>query len=856
MKYFIRFFAAGLILLAMAAHGRNAEQFDPTIYKSANIDSIPYPMIGVHDIGLIALTITNYGVIGTGNGTPVPDPATGLTAPSLSYPEGYGLNYLYEGEYWIGGIKGRDTLVSVGQSYNSEFWPSYYPDGDIVYRSSKDPEAPEFDSSVSQQDFIAAFADTLTDPFYTGYDYFSGRTHLPLGIKIVQRSYAWGYDYAEDFVIFDCQLSNQDFYHLKDVYIGLFMDNDCGRDNSYAASQDDICGFRETYPSHYIPGLTDTLNIAWAADNDGDPDVVGHLHGDFSTTSIIATRVLRAPTNKINYSFNWWVSDIYNIENDWGPRRAVAPGEIFRTFEGYMGTPVTDKDKYYMMSHSEIDYDSRDTYKDHTSQGWLPPPDNAANIANGAEIRYLLSFGPFDMDPGTAVPFTFAVVGGQLFYNELRSGARIYYDFSDIAMNSLWAGWIFDNPGVDTDGDGYRGKYHIYCRQMVIDRVDTIYLPTDTVYDTIYVCQYGDTLYYQGDGVPDFRGASPPTSPKVRLYPRLNEYNEGEIVVRWNGRLSETDVDQFSQAVDFEGYRVYISITGKAHDFSLVSSYDIEDYDRYEYNDYLKIWEVINPPYNMDRLTTLYGADFEPLKYFDSDHLFPVYNGSTKSYVSYYFARHDWNQSDIRDTNMIHKIYPDEPYPSTLNMDSAKMFYPNELTDEGNLKYFEYEYTLRSLLTSQQYYVAISAFDQGTPAKQLRPMETDPTINAQREYAQWSSTEVEQRGLNVVVYPNPYRIDANYRERFEGWENPNLSIERSRAIHFTNLPHKCTIRIFSLDGDLIRVLNHDYPEGAPGSMHETWDMISRNTMSITSGIYYYSVESDMGNQIGKLVIIK
>ena len=147
----------------------------------------------------------------------------------------------------------------------------------------------------------------------------TGRTHLPLGVKITQRSYAWGYDYAEDFVIFDCELVNMSFNHLKNMYIGLFMDNDCSRENNYNGYFDDICGFRTTAPSHYIPGLIDTINVAWAADNDGDPDVVGNFHGDFSTTSIIATRILRAPTDSINYSFNWWVSNTYNIENDWGP---------------------------------------------------------------------------------------------------------------------------------------------------------------------------------------------------------------------------------------------------------------------------------------------------------------------------------------------------------------------------------------------------------------------------------------------------------------------------------------------------------------------------------------------------------
>jgi len=43
--------------------------------------------------------------------------------------------------------------------------------------------------------------------------------------------------------------------------------------------------------------------------------------------------------------------------------------------------------------------------------------------------------------------------------------------------------------------------------------------------------------------------------------------------------------------------------------------------------------------------------------------------------------------------------------------------------------------------------------------------------------------------------------------------------------------------------------------GHPTSMHEEWDLITRNTQLVVAGIYYYSVESEYGNQVGKLVII-
>ncbi|MCX6827461.1 MAG: hypothetical protein NTV06_09415, partial [candidate division Zixibacteria bacterium] len=107
--------------------------------------------------------------------------------------------------------------------------------------------------------------------------------------------------------------------------------------------------------------------------------------------------------------------------------------------------------------------------------------------------------------------------------------------------------------------------------------------------------------------------------------------------------------------------------------------------------------------------------------------------------------------------------------------------------------------------------------------------------------------------------PNPYRNDRNYGNQeggnFEGRNQADAGADRSHLIHFTNLPHKCKIKIFSLDGDLIRELDHNMTKDSPGSMHHQWDMITRNTQLVVSGIYYYTVESEYGNQIGKLVII-
>ena len=93
-------------------------------------------------------------------------------------------------------------------------------------------------------------------------------------MKVTQRSYAWGYDYAEDFILVDLDIANITFRDINDVYIGLYADNDVGKTTHGSYGGDDWVGFKKTTPSKYIAGLVDTINCAWAADNDGEPDPV------------------------------------------------------------------------------------------------------------------------------------------------------------------------------------------------------------------------------------------------------------------------------------------------------------------------------------------------------------------------------------------------------------------------------------------------------------------------------------------------------------------------------------------------------------------------------------------------------
>jgi len=823
----------------------------------------PAYCIAGHRVGKIVLGVNNAGTFGTGFMSGA-DWFTGQYVPSCEYPKRSNIQYLFAGAIWIGAVVGRDTLVSVGADgwqHTQEMFPEEAPLGYMIKRSIIDPSKPEYEGAISEEDYISVYTDTITmgvDP-----DYF-GRPHKPLYIEVTDGNYAWSYAYAEDFVLFDYQIKNIGQNRLKNVYMGLYVDADvcynCEGTNGFA---DDICGFRDTMRRQYGKcEYIDTVNIAWIADNEGD---FSRLPSE-QTPHVTATRIVRTPATKLDVSFNWWISN-GSAPLDFGPREKDTVGRLkdwFRDFgTGGIGTPEGDVNKYYVLRNREFDYDQVYTYTITENDTLWQYPSNrglAEDFADGFDTRYLLSFGPFDIDPGQKLPISLAYIAGENFHTyrdniyNLPDDPDAFYDslhFEDLGTNSMWASWIYDNPGVDTDGDKYFGK----CRFCVTDSTvigSTMVIDTVT-FDTTWEINYKsvDTIWYEGDGVPDFRGASPPPAPDFWIEPSV-----GSLHIRFNGTRSETTKDVFSRLIDFEGYRIYIARDERASSYSVVSSYDLEDYNKYVYDTVKGDFELAGIPYTLEVLRAIYGTpfgnpDFDPLAYSrTSPFVHPHYPDSI-----FYFEPQDFNQSQLGLPGGIRKVYPDQPYPSSVVPDSAR---PDELTEEGYLKYFEYEYEIHNLLPTVPYWVNVTAFDFGSPSSGLGSLESSVTLRAKSAYPLSSVDEVARQNLKVFVYPNPYRIDAGYRALgFEGRNTPGARPDdRVRAIHFANLPDSCTIRIFTLDGDLVREIKHEMDPSDPNASHDTWDLITRNTQMTVSGLYYWTVEAKNGEtQIGKLVII-
>ncbi|MCF7802267.1 MAG: hypothetical protein K9N34_09660 [Candidatus Marinimicrobia bacterium] len=94
----------------------------------------------------------------------------------------------------------------------------------------------------------------------------------------------------------------------------------------------------------------------------------------------------------------------------------------------------------------------------------------------------------------------------------------------------------------------------------------------------------------------------------------------------------------------------------------------------------------------------------------------------------------------------------------------------------------------------------------------------------------------------VRVVPNPYIVTA-------GWETDI----NHKALHFTHLPDECTIKIFTLNGELVyTLLQEDIFSG-----QAEWNLRSMNRQEVAPGLYVFVVEApNYETFVGKFAVIR
>ena len=173
----------------------------------------------------------------------------------------------------------------------------------------------------------------------------------------------------------------------------------------------------------------------------------------------------------------------------------------------------------------------------------------------------------------------------------------------------------------------------------------------------------------------------------------------------------------------------------------------------------------------------------------------------------------------------------------------------------------ETTYVDDDLMRGNTYWYSVTSFSipnefiqgQDTSLDTVRTLPTESSIRENCVKVVVPFTPAEKPN-QVMVVPNPYRVDESYTFENGGWEGKTENWnENKRMIRFIHTPKKCTIKIFSLAGDLVDEIYHNDPENG----YVDWELLSQSNRAIASGIYVFTVESDeFETQVGKFVIIR
>ncbi|TET63826.1 MAG: T9SS type A sorting domain-containing protein [Candidatus Stahlbacteria bacterium] len=355
-----------------------------------------------HNINQVEMCISNFGQFGKDE--------TGSNY-GCWWPAYTNQNYIWGAGIWFGTIDSLtgDTLVTIGygpSSGQSEFVPGLnnmpinHPNA-IIYMYPANWPAPQDtfpmapQDTVSHQDSWCCFNDC--DSNY----HMPGDTR-PIGIEVYQTVYDWDIIEVEDMIFLTYDIKNVSGHNLHNCYLGIATDCDIGNE---AGVGNDICTFiiERTYIINSDTIIIDDVAYQWQDEEET---------GWNSFPGVIGIDLLQTPfdlewgQDKDNdgipdqyerdssYYWNNLPPEMWDVDNDGVPdwRDASENPQLgmtaYRRFTLDI-EPHTDPERYLTLAGYNIQtgqYEPYDTI--------IPDPDDQ---------RYLMSSGPFDLEPDEVV---------------------------------------------------------------------------------------------------------------------------------------------------------------------------------------------------------------------------------------------------------------------------------------------------------------------------------------------------------------------------------------------------------------------------------------------------------------------
>jgi len=413
----------------------------------ASVLLLPATLLATYDlshfttVGNLAMTVTNFGVIGHGYNIQGQPSCVYKYHTTLEFEEVEHLSY---GGFWMGGIVNDSIRVTTGiidgnlnvargWEWNPTTQEAFLIRSSIINSPDYSP------SAISHQDFLCSYTDTA---LYNEAGEFI-EDHNPLGVKVNLRSYAWNYSFADAFVILEHQIINLDSENtIEDVYAGYWVDEAVGNFNLHDYYSpggggwywyDNMVGAVKVATTE-----TDTTWLPIGYDFDGD---------DGYSESIIGARFLGADgpgviQDFVHTTFGFW---------EWNNHGAIFHPELVM--------PANDAERYNCLASTEDVYDDNFPYYEEDDAAWM--------LLSGAG-----NFG--DLPPGDTLTVVFAMVAGRWSqvsdpeappWDVLQDRATEVISHSDNAQaiyngEDINGNHILD-PGEDINQNGILDHYYI-----------------------------------------------------------------------------------------------------------------------------------------------------------------------------------------------------------------------------------------------------------------------------------------------------------------------------------------------------------------------------------------------------------
>lgn len=748
----------GITALTAAASARPGSQsgkVGPVREVAGNSADDAYMIMDVANIWSAVSNFGNYG-----------DPNSVL--PSGQWPAGSDNNYIWEGRFWVGALVQGKKRVSHADYGDYEF-----------HASDDDP-------------FFKGSGKSIQDSRVYYDDFFATTTHVPLGIKVLQRGLTWSMPAYDDFIAFEYEIINTGTIGtLSNFYAAWIFDNDVASLDATDPHIDDNVdydGWDGSDTDTDRMDWVDPLNLNNNFDADGNPidgyDEWGIPYGWSGGLPPGSGDNPNYDPSKIEPDGVWDEYQIYLDDN--GP---VILGQA----GSFAGQPL-------------INQATGDTLL-----GWLISRnmsmiydgDNQAIQGNDTGERSL----PIPCDGWT---------GGRLIYTPHLPYNTAADDTFPRPFAHQWWNWNSD-PGNDDEKYEYMSATHSAgLGYHFIPNPREIGAPT---FDYRWLTSSGPFTFPAGDtlrfvyafcisqGLKGVRAAadqamiayysgsqnSNPADPlnfKDDLHwvlpvpppiPNLNYTGmSGGVRLAWDNH-AEYEPDPLLGYSDFEGYKVYRAA--------------------YSPSNWQLIYACDNLSDSLVYVTTTEGDTLNPdakVDLSDVTHAF-VDTGGTFLGIPY--------DRPINNVPYYYAVAAYDSYkPAT---EQTPEFMPQESARSNYLK------------------------DPSSGA----PMPVYPQTFAGAEEGGGASafTDVQQ----VKVVPNPYRGTNLFEAKYES------------IIRFINLPPACKITILTIAGDIVQTLDHN-----DGTDTESWDLLSKNTQSVVSGLYLFIAETTSDKKIGKFVIAR